>query len=103
ADGDVETLCGESRTQGVCHDFGVAKVAHISILCLNETGGARACVADPFVRAKATESCDTFTVPRRAQAAGRIYPQEGWPTAGSVSIACRLTTDALRCPSRGRG
>jgi hypothetical protein len=42
---------------------------------LNETGGARACVADPFVRAKGFESCDTFTVPRRAQAAGRIYQQ----------------------------
>lgn len=43
---------GEGRTQGVRHCFGVAEIAHVSILCLNETGGARACVADPFVRAK---------------------------------------------------
>src|SRR5260370_7054297 len=55
ADGDVETLRSESRTQGVRHGFGVAEVAHDLILCLNETGGARACVADPFVRAKGYE------------------------------------------------
>jgi hypothetical protein len=56
---------------------------------LNETGGARACVADPFVRAKAVKGCDTFTVPKRAQAAGRIYLQGKWCTARSVSITDR--------------
>jgi len=50
--GDLVPLCGEGRAQGVRHGFGVAEVAHVLILCLNETGGARACVADPFVRAK---------------------------------------------------
>jgi hypothetical protein len=59
--------------QGVRHGFGVAEVAHLLILCLNETGGARARVADPFVRAKVMKGCDTFTIPQRAQAAGRIY------------------------------
>jgi hypothetical protein len=38
AHGDVETLCGESRTQGVRHNFGVAKVAHGLILRLNDAG-----------------------------------------------------------------
>src|SRR5215467_1522197 len=37
-DGDVETLGGEGRTQRACHGFSVAKVAHVLILCLNETG-----------------------------------------------------------------
>ena len=48
-------LCGQCRIQGVRHSFGVAEVAHILILCLNKTGGARACIADPFVRAKGYE------------------------------------------------
>jgi len=32
------------------------------------------------------KSCDTFTVPRRAQAAGRIYPGERWAAARRASI-----------------
>jgi hypothetical protein len=35
--------------------------------------------------------CDTFTVPQRVQAAGRIYPSERWPTGGAVSITRRMT------------
>jgi hypothetical protein len=58
------------------HGFGVAEVAHISILCLNEARDARACVADPLVRQRAMKDCDTFTVPKGAQAAGRIYLNE---------------------------
>jgi hypothetical protein len=38
ADSDLETLGSEGRTQCACHGFSVAKVAHIFILCLNETG-----------------------------------------------------------------
>src|SRR3977135_1896177 len=36
-DGDLETLCGESRTQRVSHGLGVAKIAHVFTLCLSET------------------------------------------------------------------
>jgi hypothetical protein len=44
------TLRGEGRT-GARHGFGVATVAHGLILCGAEPRGARACIADPFVRA----------------------------------------------------
>jgi hypothetical protein len=37
-DGNFETLGSEGRTQRVCHGFCIVKVAHISVLCLNETG-----------------------------------------------------------------
>jgi hypothetical protein len=58
----------------VRHGFGVAEVAHGLILCLNETGGVRACVADPFVGQRFMKGFDTFTVPQKgAQAADRIY------------------------------
>jgi hypothetical protein len=67
------------------------------ILCVNETGGVRACVADPFVRAKVMKGCDTFTVPlKRAQAAGRIYREKRWLRNVSVSIAWAVTTHRRR-------
>jgi len=37
-DGNLETLGGECGTQSARHSFSVAEVAHIFILCLNETG-----------------------------------------------------------------
>jgi hypothetical protein len=53
---------------------------------------------------RAMKGCDTFTVPRRAQAAGRIYPREMWPTAGAVSITLsrghRRTAMSARGPGR---
>jgi hypothetical protein len=42
------------------------------------------------------KGCDTFTVPRRAQAAGRIYLPETWGAVRSVSITtCRVITFAM--------
>jgi hypothetical protein len=47
---------------------------------------------------RAMKGRDTFTVPRRAQAAGRIYPQERWRAEGSLSITRRVTVGALGQP-----
>src|ERR1700753_246695 len=41
---------------------------------MNERKKSGACVADPFDRAKGSlKRLDTFAIPRRVQAAGRIY------------------------------
>src|ERR1043166_9063097 len=49
------------------------------------------------------KSCDTFTVPRRAQAAGRIYQWKRGLEMGRVSITCRVTTAAVPMSALGRG
>jgi hypothetical protein len=71
----------------------IAKIFVFISLLLSES--ARACVADPFVRAKDYERPRHVHRTQRAQAAGRINPQEKWPDNGSLSITCRATTSAL--------
>ena len=50
---------------------------------------------------KAIKGSDTFTVPRGAQAAGRIHPPTTWCLQGSVSIkgpiesTCRVTAESI--------
>src|SRR5215472_18147955 len=88
ADGDLETLRGESRTQGVRHGFGVAIVAHVSILCLNETRDARACVADPLVRAKGHERVRyVHRTPKGRKQQVVSTCTKKWPVAGAVSMS----------------
>jgi hypothetical protein len=87
-DGDLETLGGESRTQSVRHGFGVAEVAHISILCLNERGMPGLASLTRSFGQGVMKECDTFTVPQRAQAAGRIHLGEKMACCGGrVNVA----------------
>jgi hypothetical protein len=98
--GDLETLGGERGTQCARHSFGVAEVAHISILCSNEIGAPGLALLTRRSGAKACErlkGCDTFTIPEGLQAAGRIYPHEGCPVEGSVSTTRHMT---IAGPSR---
>src|SRR5262245_65781003 len=44
------------------------------------------------------KSCDTFTIPRRAQAAGRIHLAKRWSSEGSLSISRGVTAGHCRCP-----
>src|ERR1700722_15948202 len=92
ADSDLETFGSEGRTQCACHGFSITEVAHI-FHPSHETGGARACVADPFVRAKGCEGRDAFTVPNGAQAAGRIYREK----SGSERGRCQSVWHDHRC------
>src|SRR5262245_413171 len=62
ADGDLESLGGEHRTQRTCHSFGIAEVAHVLILCLNETGVPGLALLTRR-SGKGYESRDTFTIP----------------------------------------
>jgi len=48
-------------------------------------------------------SRDTFTVPRRAQAAGRIYRGKIDPETGAVSITCRVTAGPSPISELGLG
>jgi hypothetical protein len=57
----------------VRHGFGAAEVAHISIPCLNERGMPGLALLTRSFGQRVMKECDTFTVPQRAQAAGRIY------------------------------
>jgi hypothetical protein len=76
ADGDLETLGGEGRTQCARHGFSVAKVAHIIILRLNETGAPGLALLTRSFGQRDVKGRDAFTVPRGAQAAGRIYREK---------------------------
>jgi hypothetical protein len=55
ADGDLETFGGKGRTQCMRHGFGVAEVAHVSILCLDNRDARRLRYC-PLVRAKGLRS-----------------------------------------------
>ena len=47
------------------------------------------------------KSCDTFTVPRRAQAAGRINLAKRWSSEGTLSTSRDVTAGHCRCPEGG--
>jgi hypothetical protein len=75
AGGDVEASGSEAGAQGMRHSFSVAEVAHGLVLCLNENRAPvlallTRCSGKGAVRGR----CDTFTIPKRVQAAGRIHP-----------------------------
>ena|SRR5882724_1545701 len=68
---------------------------------LERNRGARACVADPFVRAKGYER-PRYVHRTQRGASGRSYlPREKWPRDGPVSITCRATTGALPTSASG--
>src|SRR5258708_33604239 len=84
----------------VRHGFGVAEVAHVLILCLNETGGARACVADPFVRAKGYERLRyVHRTPRGRKQQVVSTTRKGGLEMGRCQSLRRVTT---RCTARCR-
>jgi hypothetical protein len=71
------------------HNFGVAEIANVVILCVNEMEVPDACVTGPLVRAKADKSRDTFTIPegRKQQVVSTLG--KNWPKDGLMSITCR--------------
>src|SRR6202011_898911 len=82
------------------HSFGVAEIAHVFILCLNETEMPGACVTGPARSGKGLRRPRYVHRPRRAQAAGRIHQRKIWPKGGLVSITCRVTRRALPMSNR---
>src|SRR5215469_10125898 len=91
ADGDLETVGGEGRTQRACHSFSVAKVAHILILCSNEIGASGLALLTRRSGAKACERLRYVHHARRAASGGSYLP--GRKVACRRVVVNRLSLD----------
>jgi hypothetical protein len=80
------------------HNFGVAEIAHVVILCVNEIGVPDACVTGPLVRAKGDKGRDTFTIPegRKQQVVSTLG--KNWPKDGLMSNHLLQPEAHCRCP-----
>src|SRR5262249_7294964 len=98
ADRDLETLRGKSRTQGVRHGFGVAEVAHILILCLNETGVPGLALLTRSFGQRAMKAAIRSPYPEGRKQQVVSTHEKGGPLPGRCQSPRRVTTGATPSP-----